>query len=93
MARRLHTRVGDHIHRIARTDPERAAEMRAGADGNDEYAREVRGHFDSDEPDDDDYDGREEEPEEDEEMSAEERAERQAEYDDRNPPPRENPGG
>lgn len=60
MARKLHTAVADEIHRVAKTDPDRAAEMRMSP----EYAAEVRGDFDYDTEDmedrdmDDPYDDR-----------------------------------
>lgn len=53
-ARRLHTAYGDEIREIARTDPERAAEMRMESI---EYANEVRGFYDEDYDPYDDYDG------------------------------------
>lgn len=60
MARHLHTAVGDEIREIARTDPERAAEMRATSV---EYANEVRGFYDyDDDPADHEDDGRDIEP-------------------------------
>ncbi len=53
----LHTAVSDEIQKIAQTDPERAAEMRATSV---EYANEVRGFYDDrngyDEPEDCEYD-------------------------------------
>lgn len=55
MARVLHTAVSEEIRRIARTDPEQAAELRATSQ---EYANEVRGFYDHDsDPADEEEDG------------------------------------